>query len=284
MQIAMYIAWLPSDALLFVIKQSAFDETRLMCIKHTAISASGDEHLWCIYPSAYEVHMSTYASVRCALDAHQSCIRFMSKLPAYAFFYTMNIWCTALGSACALHHRTYILCTCTLHTTHAHPSCIARCAFDVWAVDAKVFWHTLSTTFMHLWCTTGGSAYILHHQMCKWCTCMQTTLLYVHYMYLHNTCIWCKILLNTTMCFWCTSNPMHICHSSACVWCPTYLPIWSSTWCAYEVLQFEVLAYCIIRREYDARAQTMHFLAEAHNALLMRIARCTSNAHSTMHF
>ena len=135
----------------------------------------------------------------------------MSRLPAYAFFYAMNIWCTALGSASTLHHRTYILCTWTLHITHAHPSCIARCAFDVSAVDAKLFLHT----FMYIWCTTGGSACTLHHKMWKWCTCIQTASLHVHFMYLHYACTWCNISLHTTMCFWCTSNPMHIRHSSA---------------------------------------------------------------------
>ena len=54
--------------------------------------------------------------------------------------------------------------------------------------------------------------------------------------------------------------------------------------CTYDALQVEVHIYYIIKFANDAREETMHFLVESHNALLMRTARCTSNAHSTMHF
>ena len=52
-------------------------------------------------------------------------------------------------------------------------------------------------------------------------------------------------------------------------------------------LMSNILAYVVVYVMCiwcTCTSQTMHFLVESHDALLMRIARCTSNAHSTMHY
>ena len=104
------------------------------------------------------------------------------------------IKCENDARAYKLHHCMYILCTSIMHAPDATSYCIPRCASDARPTR----------------CT-----FVIHQQMHLWCTCIQTASLHVHFMYLHYACTWCNISLHTTMCFWCTSNTMHIRHSSA---------------------------------------------------------------------